>query len=474
MKKTLFAIITLIISANLWAGPFVSINSVNAKRSGGDVNVEVSVIGADNGEINGLDEGNLLVYEDGYRVNYVKVRAASDLNDGLCLVFALDSSKSISRRLLAGIKKNARSILQGLSRTDRAAVYRFNGDIKLLNNFTSDKEEISRSVRSIQRVGSKTRLYDAIYDSISLLDRLRSRRRAVIVFTDGTDDGSSIKADDVIAESKEKKIPVYFVSYGARGSKISRIAKLTGGRVFNVNSRNCENIYAIIVSSIKSVYHISYKSQASIKSGDHTLEVRLSHGNLKDRDSMKFQFKGLVPDFSLPKDIPGLKIFAAVFAALLFVFLMAYLSRLFRKKQKDEEKSQPLVEPEYEPVYVDDSYIDSGMDFDEDYPREYPDVMYSEAWLQRRGGECLSKKIPLLKRDAVIGYDRDNQVSVDDEYASMHHARIRRIEGGYYLYDLISDRGTYLNGKKLLRPRLLHDWDEIKVGNTLFIFRGVR
>jgi len=51
---------------------------------------------------------------------------------------------------------------------------------------------------------------------------------------------------------------------------------------------------------------------------------------------------------------------------------------------------------------------------------------------------------------------------------------MRRIEGGYYLYDLVSDSGTYLNGKKLLRPRLLHDWDEIKAGKTVFIFRVVK
>jgi pSer/pThr/pTyr-binding forkhead associated (FHA) protein len=74
----------------------------------------------------------------------------------------------------------------------------------------------------------------------------------------------------------------------------------------------------------------------------------------------------------------------------------------------------------------------------------------------------------------TIGRGNENIVQINDEYLSGKHARIRRIEGGYYLYDLVSDSGTYLNGKKLLRPRLLHDWDEIRAGKTVFIFRGVR
>jgi len=48
------------------------------------------------------------------------------------------------------------------------------------------------------------------------------------------------------------------------------------------------------------------------------------------------------------------------------------------------------------------------------------------------------------------------------------------MQGGYYLFDLISDTGTFLNSKKILRPRLLHDWDEIRMGNTSFIFRGLK
>jgi len=38
---------------------------------------------------------------------------------------------------------------------------------------------------------------------------------------------------------------------------------------------------------------------------------------------------------------------------------------------------------------------------------------------------------------------------------------------------MASDGGTFLNGKKLLRPKKLFDWDEIQIGTTVLIFRVV-
>ena len=66
----------------------------------------------------------------------------------------------------------------------------------------------------------------------------------------------------------------------------------------------------------------------------------------------------------------------------------------------------------------------------------------------------------------------ENTIVVTDPEVSDIHCKIKNINGGYHLFDIISDRGTFLNGKKILRPKPLHDWDEITIGNTTFLFRG--
>lgn len=73
-----------------------------------------------------------------------------------------------------------------------------------------------------------------------------------------------------------------------------------------------------------------------------------------------------------------------------------------------------------------------------------------------------------------MGRGQDNTIIINDDAISINHAKIRNVKNIYHIFDLVSQNGTFLNGKKLLRPKSLHDWDEIKIGRTRFIFRGTR
>jgi len=97
---------------------------------------------------------------------------------------------------------------------------------------------------------------------------------------------------------------------------------------------------------------------------------------------------------------------------------------------------------------------------------------YAHAWLYQKDGPELGKKYLLQSREAFIGHGINNSVVIDDESVSLQHAKIKNINGTYHIFDLMSEYGTFLNGKKLLRPKALHDWDEIKIGRIILIFRG--
>ncbi|MCL2156110.1 MAG: FHA domain-containing protein [Leptospirales bacterium] len=112
--------------------------------------------------------------------------------------------------------------------------------------------------------------------------------------------------------------------------------------------------------------------------------------------------------------------------------------------------------------------------FDENAPMEMPDIIYSQVWLHPKGSHGVCEKFQLIKKEMTIGSTGENAIQIIDNDVSKKHSRIRRINGGFYLYDLISDTGTYLNGKKILRPKLLHDWDEITIGKTTLIFRAIK
>ena len=56
------------------------------------------------------------------------------------------------------------------------------------------------------------------------------------------------------------------------------------------------------------------------------------------------------------------------------------------------------------------------------------------------------KKIKLVAQ-ITIGRDRDNSIVLDNKLVSRHHAMIQKIKDAYFLKDLMSTNGTYINNK---------------------------
>jgi len=479
MKKILLllTLILLLITPPVTAGPFININSIDGKTDFPRIKLNLTVVDPDNRGITGLDEENILVYEDGYRVNYVKVKDISSSTDSLYLVFAIDSSKSISKEYLEKIKKNAGEIVDSAGENDRIAVLRFNDKIKLLNNFSSNRMEIVNSIKSVDRHGSNTVMLDAVYDSIEFLSRIKSGRKGVVVFTDGKDEGSSLSSDDIIKFGKDAGVPVYFMTSSAckNSGSLSRIAKLTGGTLISCGDKSIAGIYRIILSRIKNIYEIYYQSIVKRDNGRHVLEVRLKYGELKDRDTTEFKaerdfFKIDFPDGSYII----LSVLVILLMGVLFGLLIVFIKRSKGKYKKTKEKE---VRDFDQGIYTGEVSVEDLQreePFDEDAPKEIPDVIYSQVWLQHKDDHGAGEKFQMIKSEVTIGSGEENSIQIEDDAVSQKHSRIRRIEGGYYLYDLVSDRGTFLNGRKLLRPKLLHDWDEIRIGNTIFIFRAIK
>ncbi len=75
-----------------------------------------------------------------------------------------------------------------------------------------------------------------------------------------------------------------------------------------------------------------------------------------------------------------------------------------------------------------------------------------------------------IGREMVIGRSGNSDVVVNDSFASTRHARLYVKDGQYWLEDLGSTNGTFLNGVQLKKPVVLADGDGLKVGSVTFRF----
>ncbi|HSL11234.1 MAG TPA: FHA domain-containing protein [Actinomycetota bacterium] len=78
-----------------------------------------------------------------------------------------------------------------------------------------------------------------------------------------------------------------------------------------------------------------------------------------------------------------------------------------------------------------------------------------------------------LRLDAsmVIGRSPEAELRLDDTFVSSQHARIFGRNGSWYVEDLGSTNGTFVNEQKLLAPAMVQPGDSIRVGQTTMEIR---
>jgi pSer/pThr/pTyr-binding forkhead associated (FHA) protein len=103
-----------------------------------------------------------------------------------------------------------------------------------------------------------------------------------------------------------------------------------------------------------------------------------------------------------------------------------------------------------------------------------PDESPTMAWLVVVGGPRRGKLYRIKRSGLTIGRENDNDIVLEDEVVSRHHARLV-VEPGIgnpqvFIQDLASANGTFVNGKHIVRQQL-QDEDRIAIGNTTFAYK---
>ena len=107
--------------------------------------------------------------------------------------------------------------------------------------------------------------------------------------------------------------------------------------------------------------------------------------------------------------------------------------------------------------------------------REVPQSITKRPVLVILQGHSIGQTIKLDKERTIVGRGSQADLVLRDEIASRQHAEIMHlcVEADcveYYVNDLDSTNGTFLNGAKVTTQQLLQDGDKIKIGNHLLKF----
>src|ERR671914_2386697 len=88
------------------------------------------------------------------------------------------------------------------------------------------------------------------------------------------------------------------------------------------------------------------------------------------------------------------------------------------------------------------------------------------------GGALTGTRISLDSRPILIGRADDSTLVLDDDYASTRHARISLQGDEWYVEDLGSTNGTYLDRAKVTGPTRVPPGVPVRIGKTVIELRS--
>lgn len=92
------------------------------------------------------------------------------------------------------------------------------------------------------------------------------------------------------------------------------------------------------------------------------------------------------------------------------------------------------------------------------------------AWLDGVGGIVTGQRMVLTKEETLMGRSGVCDVQFHDPKVSRQHALLRLYNNDYFIQDMQSSRGTYINGRRM-ESHQLQDRDKIQLGDTILVFR---
>ena len=244
------------------------VQTVRTKSVGYTERVDVDVVQVtvtvsdDHGRfVRDLPQSAFHVSEDGHAQTITHF-ASEDVP--LELIAAIDISGSMGPAM-PRVKNAVKGFLGDVAPEHQVTLLGFNDNIFTLTLKTTDRSERVKAVDRLAPWGS-TALYDVLLRGVEMLGR-QTGRKALVVFSDGEDQGSHATINDVERRLQSSDVTLYMIGQG-RGVTLDplrrvmeRLATPTGGRaIFTDSMEELHSAFAQLLDELSNQYLIGYQS----------------------------------------------------------------------------------------------------------------------------------------------------------------------------------------------------------------------
>jgi len=266
-----------ILAAILCAGLFVVLPSRAQETLRLDVNlVNVFLTVQDpRGEfVTGLSKDDFRIYEDGVEQK-ISVFEKDD-RVGSSIGVLVDNSGSMVD-ILPIMKAGVLDFAQKAKRTDEFFVMTFGIRARVIHDIHQPVQDLDSAFKTVTANGTSV-FFDALIQGMTKVGRSERERKALIVFSDGNDNGSVAGFGAVSMAAQRSSVLLYFVPIGPRvhidQPTVDALATLSGGRVIYLEKTDpIRPAMESIRADLSKQYYIAY--YAPLRPGFHKIRVEV-------------------------------------------------------------------------------------------------------------------------------------------------------------------------------------------------------
>jgi Ca-activated chloride channel family protein len=176
--------------------------------------------------------------------------------------------------------------IRSMATEDRIAFYSYSRDLSRAATLTTNRFNIVRGVRSTV-AGDDAALYNSLLLTVEDAAPLRGRK-AIVVFSNGPDNASSVPPEDVAELAQSTGTIIYIISTEAAQHEavstaaFERVSRATGGKAYFANNwRDEQKAFASIKEDLAHLYTLSYYPKPNPNRGWRAISVKLVGKNLQ-------------------------------------------------------------------------------------------------------------------------------------------------------------------------------------------------
>lgn len=411
-------------------------------------------------------------------------------------LICVDVSGSMTVQQLQDIRGALNLAIEGKSPGSSYAVADFGREFLVKCDFTEKLETIQPAINSISRQTGNTYLHYNLDRALQYLAKQNPGGiTSIVVISDGKEEVqydvvSQKDKDELISAALRQYVPIHAIGYSRDNNPdytiLDYYASKTGG-IF-IPLQGISGLIPAVERLVKADRNIqSFGFTVLDQPGDGkeheiTLQARLGSTQISAMRRASFPDNGKIWRSGFWHDLYRKKgfFYGSLAGLLVLLGLMAMLIRsLLRRKKQAEPESEPVIQMPLEqgkdtvlPIRAEEPKFSGGRAEVADRTMISPSQAskavsgnYSILKLQFIDGPMQGKVFTVGKAGVTLGRSSESGIQFTESTVSRSHARIEYGDGEFYLQDLMSANGTFVNDKKVDRCRLQHN-DYIKIGSS--------